>query len=163
MKKVNYVDYFKIFENKKNKSIVISIGEYHEMYNCGDEKSLDVNNIIGDIFAFYKNKINNVIKSHNIKKKEIVNKLNLDVKNDDSINLLIEMDILRCEDIYEPSDYKTDDGDIIQVYESNLFQVCHELLINKKKWKWTPIDTRLNMDFLSILINITKTLHEYRK
>ena len=43
MKKVNYVDYFKIFENKKNKSIVISIGEYHNMYNCGDEKSLDIN------------------------------------------------------------------------------------------------------------------------
>ena len=51
MKKINYVDYFKVFENKQKKSIVISIGEYHEFYDCADEKSLDVNSIIGNIFA----------------------------------------------------------------------------------------------------------------
>jgi hypothetical protein len=163
MKKVNYVDYFKIFENKKKGSIVISIGEYHEFYSCGDEKSLDVNNIIGDIFSFYKNKINNAVKLHKIKKKEILNKINLHLKKDESINLLIEMDILRCADLYEPSDYKTADGDLMQVYESNLFQVCHELLMNKKKWKWTPVDPRGNMLFLKTLSDITKTLNVYNK
>lgn len=183
MKKVNYVDFFKIYENKDRKSIVISIGEYHEFYNCDDDKSIDVNNIIGDIFAFYKNIAHNVIKSrlgpasskkstalqpassksNKINRKEIINKINAIVKADDSVNILIEIDRTLCTDVYAPVKEQDEYGNMIEVYESNLFQVCHELLINKKKWKWTPIDTRANLIFLKLLTDITKRLHIYTK
>ena len=157
MKKINYVEYFKVFENKKNKSIVISIGEFHEFYNCGDsEAALDVNNIIGDIFAFYKNTINNFIQRsfHPNFKRGFMNQIRRDVSRDDSVNVLVELDMTRCAGSYEP---------LNNVYDSNLFRVCDDFLKNKKKWKWIPIDRRSKIVFLPYLTKIINKIMKYKK
>ena len=156
MKKINYVDYFKVFENKQKKSIVISIGEYHEFYDCADEKSLDVNSIIGNIFAFYKNTINRIVHAEFPPsfKRRFANQIKQEVANNASVNILVELDMNRCAD-YEP--------DPIDAYDSNLFRVCDDFLKNKKKWKWIPIDIRNGIVFLPYLLDITNEIIMYEK
>jgi|688.fasta_scaffold1469959_1 hypothetical protein len=63
VKKLNYVDYFKVFKNFNTNTVVISVGERHDINtSCktllptGNIKLYEINNFIGDFFKNVKNK-----------------------------------------------------------------------------------------------------------
>ena len=122
-KLLNGVSYFRIF--KKLNTIVISIGEFHDINtNCNqlsnNGKLYEINNFIGDLFKTINNK--------------------------SCVKLLLEMQTDSKDSLIPSTNYN------IASVTSRLFETCKRMISKKHlNWNWTSIDPRSWRDLSSLM------------